>query len=265
MENSLRGSRVLITGGAGAIGSNLCDLVVQAGAREIVVLDNFVRGRRDNLGVGRGEWARHGGRRRHLRPRRSCDELTAGHRRRLPPGGDPHHAVRRGAPAGARRSWSTARTTCSSPRSAHGVRKVVAASSASVYGLADTFPTTEDAPPLRQRHDLRRREGLQRRAAAQLPRDVRARLRGAALLQRLRPADGHPRRLHRGPRPLDGANHGRRAAADPRRRLADDGLRLHPRRRPRERARRRRGGDRRRLQRRERHRDEPARARARCC
>ena len=49
MRNSLRGSRVLITGGAGAIGSNLCDLVVQAGAREIVVIDNFVRGRRDNL------------------------------------------------------------------------------------------------------------------------------------------------------------------------------------------------------------------------
>ena len=49
MSISLRGSRVLITGGAGAIGSNLCDLVVQAGAREIVVLDNFVRGRRDNL------------------------------------------------------------------------------------------------------------------------------------------------------------------------------------------------------------------------
>ena len=52
MENSLRGSRVLITGGAGAIGSNLCDLVVQAGAREIVVLDNFVRGRRDEPRLG---------------------------------------------------------------------------------------------------------------------------------------------------------------------------------------------------------------------
>src|SRR5918999_6431029 len=49
MSNSLRGSRVLITGGAGAIGSNLCDLVVRAGARDIVILDNFVRGRRDNL------------------------------------------------------------------------------------------------------------------------------------------------------------------------------------------------------------------------
>ena len=49
MSNSLRGSRVLITGGAGAIGSNLCDLVVQAGARDVVVIDNFVRGRRDNL------------------------------------------------------------------------------------------------------------------------------------------------------------------------------------------------------------------------
>src|SRR4051812_15837846 len=48
-EQKMRGERVLITGGAGAIGSNLADQVVAAGAREIVVLDDFVRGRRENL------------------------------------------------------------------------------------------------------------------------------------------------------------------------------------------------------------------------
>ena len=58
-SDSLRDERVLITGGAGAIGSNLCDLLVQRGAGEIVVLDNFVRGRRDNLA-----WAEANG---HLR------------------------------------------------------------------------------------------------------------------------------------------------------------------------------------------------------
>ena len=41
--------RVLVTGGAGAIGSNVTDELVLAGAEEIVVLDNFVRGRRENL------------------------------------------------------------------------------------------------------------------------------------------------------------------------------------------------------------------------
>src|SRR3954451_19863340 len=37
--------KVLVTGGAGAIGSNLTDDLVLAGAEHIVVLDNFVRGR----------------------------------------------------------------------------------------------------------------------------------------------------------------------------------------------------------------------------
>src|SRR3954454_17437964 len=41
--------KVLVTGGAGAIGSNLVDELVLAGAEEIVILDNFVRGRRENI------------------------------------------------------------------------------------------------------------------------------------------------------------------------------------------------------------------------
>jgi UDP-glucose 4-epimerase len=45
----MRDERALITGGAGAVGSNIADQLVQAGAREIVVLDNFIRGRRENL------------------------------------------------------------------------------------------------------------------------------------------------------------------------------------------------------------------------
>ena len=45
----IAGERALVTGGGGAIGSNLVDQLVQAGASEVVVLDNFVRGRRDNL------------------------------------------------------------------------------------------------------------------------------------------------------------------------------------------------------------------------
>src|SRR5262245_23567687 len=40
---------MLITGGAGVVGSTLADQLVGAGAKEIVVLDNLVRGRRDNL------------------------------------------------------------------------------------------------------------------------------------------------------------------------------------------------------------------------
>ena len=46
---SLRGERALVTGGAGTIGSNVVDQLVEAGASKIIVLDNFVRGRRENL------------------------------------------------------------------------------------------------------------------------------------------------------------------------------------------------------------------------
>src|SRR4029079_4490146 len=38
-----------VSGGGGAIGSNVVDELVLAGAKEVVVLDNFVRGRRENL------------------------------------------------------------------------------------------------------------------------------------------------------------------------------------------------------------------------
>src|SRR5512136_619293 len=45
----MRGSRALITGGAGLIGSHIADQLVHEDVAEIVVLDNFVRGRRENL------------------------------------------------------------------------------------------------------------------------------------------------------------------------------------------------------------------------
>ena len=102
MSYSLRGERVLVTGGAGTIGSHIVDLLVEAGAEEIIVLDNFVRGRRDNLARrARRPVPVRRRRRRHPRPR-ARRRADARDRRRLPPGGDPHHAVRRGAAAGPR-------------------------------------------------------------------------------------------------------------------------------------------------------------------
>src|SRR5262245_47113428 len=46
---ALRGCRALVTGGVGFIGSHVVDELVRAGAAEILVVDNFVRGNRDNL------------------------------------------------------------------------------------------------------------------------------------------------------------------------------------------------------------------------
>ncbi len=45
----LTDKRIVLVGGAGLIGSHLCDLLVQEPLREVVVFDNFVRGRRENL------------------------------------------------------------------------------------------------------------------------------------------------------------------------------------------------------------------------
>ena len=51
-SSSLAGERILVTGGAGTIGSHLVDQLIGAGAEQITVLDNFVRGRRENLALG---------------------------------------------------------------------------------------------------------------------------------------------------------------------------------------------------------------------
>ena len=49
MSQSLEGATVLVTGGAGLIGSHIVDRLIDEGAGEIRVLDNLVRGRLENL------------------------------------------------------------------------------------------------------------------------------------------------------------------------------------------------------------------------
>ena len=47
--HNLKNSRVLITGGAGFVGSFIADLLVDEGVKEIILLDNFVRGSKKNV------------------------------------------------------------------------------------------------------------------------------------------------------------------------------------------------------------------------
>lgn len=133
--------RALITGGAGLIGSHIADRLVTEDFQEIVVLDNFTRGRRRNL-----------------------DPAMASGRVTIIEGDirDPNLVLR--AMDGIDIVFHEAAiriTQCAeSPRLAHDVlatgtfnvleaavtakvKRVVSASSASIYGQAEDFPTTE--------------------------------------------------------------------------------------------------------------------------
>lgn len=137
----LVGSRVLVTGGAGLIGSHITDQLVRIGAREVIVLDNFTRGKMDNLG-----WARANG------PVRVIEsDIT-----------EPRMLARamQSVDVVFHQAGILINQSATEPRLAiqvliegtynvleaavnADVKKVVAASSASVYGLADRFPTPE--------------------------------------------------------------------------------------------------------------------------
>jgi UDP-glucose 4-epimerase len=141
----MRGERVLITGGAGAIGSHLADLAVKAGAAEVVVIDNFVRGRRDNLA-----WATANGPVRIVEGD-ICDRALLD---RLTQGIDVvfHQAAIRitqcvQEPRLALEVLVDGSYNVIESAVKHGVRKVVAASSASIYGQAEVFPTDESHHP----------------------------------------------------------------------------------------------------------------------
>jgi len=49
MKKDIKDSKILVTGGAGFIGSHIVDALVEEGAKEIVVFDNFLRGQKENL------------------------------------------------------------------------------------------------------------------------------------------------------------------------------------------------------------------------
>jgi UDP-glucose 4-epimerase len=143
----VQGQRVLVTGGAGTIGSTLVDQLVEAGAAEIVVLDNLVRGRRENIAAA----AEQAGDRLTLV---EGDINDLGVVRELTQGKDLvfHLAALRitqcaEQPRTALESLVDGTFTIIEQAVEAGVKKVVASSSASVYGLAEEFPTTERHHP----------------------------------------------------------------------------------------------------------------------
>jgi UDP-glucose 4-epimerase len=145
MTNSLAGSTALVTGGAGTIGSTIVDQLLAAEVAEVRVLDNLVRGREANL-------------RDALNDERL--KLIIGDIRDI----DLVHDVTKDCDLVFHQAAIRITQCAEDPRLAlevlidgtfnvleaaqrHRVAKVIAASSASAYGLAEEFPTTERHHP----------------------------------------------------------------------------------------------------------------------
>lgn len=144
MTNSLDGSRILITGGAGFIGSYIADLALAAGADHVTVIDDFIRGRRENLaGAMQSE-------RLTIVEGDICnaaliDELTEGQDYVF------HQAALRitqcaEEPVRAMQVMVGGTQNVIESARRFGVKKVVAASSASVYGEPSYIPMDEAHP-----------------------------------------------------------------------------------------------------------------------
>jgi UDP-glucose 4-epimerase len=137
--------KVLVTGGAGTVGSNVVDELVLAGAPEIVVLDNFVRGRPANLAwaVANGPVSVVDGDIRDIalvrRLMEGVDVLMHQAAIRITQCAEEPRLALEVLVDGTYNVFEAAVEA--------EVRRVVAASSASVYGLAEEFPTTESHHP----------------------------------------------------------------------------------------------------------------------
>ncbi len=149
MAQSLEKATVLVTGGAGLIGSHIVDELVETGAGEIRVLDNLVRGRRQNLANAS---ARHPIKfiEGDIRNRdtvaaavRGCDYVFHEAAIRITLCAEQPRECIDVLVTGALNVFQAAAEA--------GVKKVVYASSASIYGPADTFPTDERHHPYNNR------------------------------------------------------------------------------------------------------------------
>ncbi len=143
MSTKIEDAQVLITGGAGFVGSHLADALLAAGARRVIALDNLVRGNRANVAAAeqtkRFELVEGDVRDRALVSSltRGCDYVF-------------HQAALRitacaADPRAGHEVMLDGTFNVLEAAIEHKVKKVVAASSASVYGEPDTLPIEETA------------------------------------------------------------------------------------------------------------------------
>lgn len=142
--NDLRGTCCLVTGGAGFIGSTIVDQLLAAGAAEVRVIDNFIRGSWNNLA-----WAQEQGGVKVI----DGDIRDVSLVNRATEGVDYvfHQAALRitrcaDAPREAVEVLIDGTLNVIEAALAHGVKKISAASSASVYGEPSYLPVDEEHP-----------------------------------------------------------------------------------------------------------------------
>jgi UDP-glucose 4-epimerase len=148
-KHKIKDSRIVITGGAGFIGSFIADQLLAAGAGEVVLLDNMVRGTMRNiqnaLGSGRARLVEGS-----IEDAALVDSLLS----------DADYCFHMAAlrithcaedPRGCLGTMYVGTFNVAEACIKRGVKKLVAASSASIYGTADDFPTTERHHPYNNR------------------------------------------------------------------------------------------------------------------
>ncbi|PJN94204.1 NAD-dependent epimerase, partial [Amaricoccus sp. HAR-UPW-R2A-40] len=153
MENAaatpLVGTRALVTGGAGFVGSHLVDLLLDEGCARVVVVDDMVRGRPANLAAalatGRVDLVEGDIRDGALMRRLVEADMTVFHQAALR---ITHCAAE---PDLAMEVMVKATHDLLQLCVRSKARKVVMASSASIYGMAEVFPTEESHHPYANR------------------------------------------------------------------------------------------------------------------
>jgi UDP-glucose 4-epimerase len=144
MSIELSGARVLVTGGAGFIGSHIVDQLLEAGADHIAIVDDFVRGRHENVAdavsTGRVEVVEG-----DIRDVALVNRLTEGcdlvfHQAALRITQSAEEPVR------ALQVMINGTQNVLEAAVKHGVKKIAAASTASVYGDPSYLPMDEKHP-----------------------------------------------------------------------------------------------------------------------
>jgi UDP-glucose 4-epimerase len=141
----IKGNKFVVTGGAGLIGSHIVDQALSAGASEIIILDTLIRGNIDNIAVALGDPRVHlykadirdaQGIKPYFAGAAGCFHLAA--LRITQCAAEPRHALEVMIDG----TYNVLEACVE-----QSIKKVVFSSSASIYGMADSFPTSESHHP----------------------------------------------------------------------------------------------------------------------